>query len=412
MDSISGDKSISHRALIFAALAEGQSKISGLQTGQDVMSTRSSLEALGVSMRDEKGCIIVEGRGLNGLQEAEDVIFCGNSGTTMRLMAGVLATRNFMSALTGDESLIQRPMARVLNPLREMGATILGRAENTKAPFAIRGGALKGLTWKSPVASAQVKSAVLLAGLGAEGETYVEEPELSRDHTERMLAAMGCEILRGQGRVGVAGGSKLCPVDFDVPGDPSSAAFWTAAALMVPGSRVIVRNVSLNPTRTGFFRILQRMGAPLEMTVKSEQCGEPVGDVCVEYGKLNGVEVQPSEVPAAIDEFPVLCVLAALARGETQVRGAEELRHKESDRIDAVADELKKAGAKLETFKDGIRISGSEPLHSAKFHSRGDHRLAMAFGILSLALKDGGKIENAEAASVSYPGFWKELAGG
>lgn len=407
---VPGDKSISHRALMFSALADGSSRISGLQTGHDVLSTRSALEALGISICGGVDCVIVEGRGLKGFKEATDVIHCGNSGTTMRLMAGVLAGQDFFSILTGDGSLLTRPMARVLNPLREMGAVVAGRESDAKAPFSLRGGKLTGLTWKSPVASAQVKSAVLLAGLNANGSTFIEEPALSRDHTERMLAAMGCEILRENCRVGLVGGSSLRAVDFDVPGDPSSAAFWVAAALMVPGSKVCVRNVSLNPTRIGFFQILQRMGAPVEMIVKSEQCGEPVGDICVEYGELQGVVVSPEEVPSAIDEFPVLCVVAALAGGETEIRGAEELRHKESDRIGAVAWELEKAGAQVQTFADGICISGGKPLHSARFNSRGDHRLAMAFGVLSLALKGGGVIEDAGAAAVSYPGFWKELS--
>jgi 3-phosphoshikimate 1-carboxyvinyltransferase len=406
---VPGDKSVSHRALLLSALAAGESRIAGLQAGLDVTATRRALEALGVGIRVEKGTVAVEGVGVGGLSEPEDAIDCANSGTTMRLLAGILAGHPFLSVLTGDHSLRRRPMARVLDPLREMGALALGRREDTRAPLVLRGGSLRSLTWLLPVSSAQVKSAVLLAGLHARGVSWVEEPELSRDHTERMLEAMGAEVVRKGLRVGVRGGGRLRPGQFSVPGDPSSAAFWAAAALVVPGSRVRVRGVGLNPTRTGFFRILQRMGAPVTLEVTGEEWGEPVGDVIAEYGPLQGVVVEPAEVPAAIDEFPVLGAVAAVARGETEVRGAEELRHKESDRIDALAGELRKAGVAVETFPDGLRIRGGRPLDPARFQSHGDHRLAMALGILALATPRGGVVEGADAADVSYPGFWREL---
>ncbi|MEW6487118.1 MAG: 3-phosphoshikimate 1-carboxyvinyltransferase [Thermodesulfobacteriota bacterium] len=409
---VPGDKSVSHRALLFAALAQGESRIEGLQAGLDVAATRRALEHLGVAIRDEKGVVAVEGVGVGGLAEPGDAIDCANSGTTMRLLAGVLAGHSFLSVLTGDASLRRRPMARVLDPLREMGALALGRQEDTRAPLVLRGGSLRALTWLLPVASAQVKSAVLLAGLHARGTTWVEEPELSRDHTERMLAAMGAEVLREGRRVGVRGHPRLRAGELAVPGDPSSAAFWVAAALLVPGSRVRVRQVSLNPTRIGFLHILQRMGAPLSIEPTGDACGEPVGDVVAEHGPLRGVSVDPAEVPSAIDEFPVLGAVAAVARGETEVRGAEELRHKESDRIDTLAGELRKAGVAVETFADGMRISGGRPLRPARFQSHGDHRLAMALGVLALAIPGGGEVEGADAASVSYPGFWKELLQG
>ncbi len=408
---VPGDKSISHRALLFAALAEGTSRLAGLQGGLDVAATRRAIEALGAVVRDEGDRVAVEGRGLGGLTEPADAVDCANSGTTMRLLAGVLAGHGFLSVLTGDASLRRRPMARVLDPLREMGALALGRAEDTRAPLVLRGGSLRSLTWTLPVASAQVKSAVLLAGLHARGVTWVEEPATSRDHTERMLGAMGAEVLRDGRRVGVRGGSALRAADLEVPGDPSSAAFWAAAALLVPGSRVRVRGVSLNPTRTGFFRILQRMGAPVRLEETGEAWGEPRGDVIAEYGPLTGVTVSAEEVPAAIDEFPVLCALAATARGDTEVRGAEELRHKESDRIDTLAGELRKAGVPVATFADGLRVTGGAPLGSARFASHGDHRLAMALGVLGLALPGGAQVEDAGAAAVSYPGFWTALMG-
>ncbi len=408
---VPGDKSLSHRALLFSALAEGEARIRGLQEGLDVAATRRALEALGVEVRDEGGTVVVAGRGLGGFREPDAVIDCANSGTTMRLLAGVLAGHGFLSVLTGDASLRRRPMARILDPLREMGALALGRAEDTRAPLVLRGGSLRALDWNLPVASAQVKSAVLLAGLHARGVTWVTEPELSRDHTERMLAAMGAEVVRDGLRVGVRGPARLKALDLAVPGDPSSAAFWAAAALLVPGSRVRIRGVSLNPTRTGFYRILRRMGAPVSLEETGEACGEPVGDVVVEHGALEGVEVSPAEVPSAIDEFPVLAAVAAVARGETWVRGAEELRHKESDRIEAVAGELRKAGVPVETLADGLRVTGGAPLRPAVFESHDDHRLAMAMGVLSLAIPGGAAVDGAEAASVSYPGFWTQLLG-
>jgi 3-phosphoshikimate 1-carboxyvinyltransferase len=409
--SVPGDKSLSHRALLFAALAEGTSRIVGLQGGHDVAATRRCLGSLGVEIREERERLAVEGRGLGGLAEPGDVLDCANSGTTMRLLAGILAGHPFLSVLTGDPYLRRRPMARVLDPLREMGALALGRQEDSRAPLVLRGGSLRAVSWKLPVASAQVKSAVLLAGLHARGVTWAEEPALSRDHTERLLSGLGAEVMRDGGRVGVKGGARLRAAEFVVPGDPSSAAFWVAAAFLVPGSRVRVRGVSLNPTRTGFFRILQRMGGYVRLEEKGNACGEPIGDIVAEHCLLTGVAVASDEVPSAIDEFPVLGVLAAAARGETVVRGAEELRHKESDRIEALAAELRKAGASVETFPDGMRISGGKPLASALFDSHGDHRLAMALGVLALAIPGGAGVEGAEAASVSYPGFWPELLG-
>ena len=407
---VPGDKSISHRALMFASLADGKSVLHGLQAGLDVAATRACMERLGVEMREQGDALVVHGRGVSGLEEPSDILDCANSGTTMRLVSGIVAGFSFLSVLTGDRHLRKRPMARVLDPLREMGALALGRKEDTLAPLVIRGGSLRALEWKMNVASAQVKSSILLAGLNARGETWVEEPQPTRDHTERMLAAMGVEILRdGPCRVGLRGGQQLRPTDMTVPGDPSSAAFWAAAALLVPGSRVTVKHVSLNPSRTGFFRILERMGAPVELTVRGEAMGEPVGDVTVEYARLTGVRVTPEEVPSAIDEFPILGVVASVAEGETTVTGAEELRHKESDRIDTLAGELRKAGVEVQTFPDGMRITGGTKLHTARFASHGDHRLAMALGVLGLALPQGGVVEDAEAAAVSYPGFFDEL---
>ncbi len=407
---VPGDKSVSHRALLLAALAAGTSRLRGLAPGRDVASTRSALERLGVEVREgPDDWVEVSGRGVGGLVEPEDVIDCGNSGTTMRLLAGVLAGHGFLSVLTGDASLRRRPMARVLDPLREMGALAIGRAEDSLAPLVIRGGPLRAVTWRPPVASAQVKSAVLLAGLHARGTTWVEEPVPTRDHTERMLLAMGAQVVREPGRVGVRGRPRLRPLELEVPGDPSSAAFWVAAALVVPGSRVRIRGVLLNPTRTGFFKLLQRMGADLSMEATGEAAGEPVGVIEVCHGKLRGIEVGPAEVPGAVDELPLLGVVATRAQGVTTVRGAAELRHKESDRIEALAAELAKAGARVETFPDGFRVHGGGPLRAARFESHGDHRIAMALGVLSLCLPEESEILGAGSADVSYPGFWDAL---
>lgn len=409
---VPGDKSISHRALMFAALADGDSRLSGVQRGLDVEATRKCVEALGIEVAKEGETYLVRGKGPNGLNEPADVLDAMNSGTTMRLMSGILAGQPFLSVITGDRHLRKRPMARVLDPLREMGALALGRREDTLAPLILRGGQLRGLEWKMKVSSAQVKSAVLLAGLYARGTTWVEEPALSRDHTERMLSSMGVEILHeGETRVGIKGRQTPKPVDMEVPGDPSSAAFWAAAALMVPGSAVTVRGIALNPTRTGFFTLLKRMGADVELKETASSMGEPMGDLTVRYSELSGIEVTAEDVPSAIDEFPVFGVVAALAKGETVIHGAEELRHKESDRIDAVAGELKKAGVPVETYPDGMKITGGAKLSPASFESHGDHRLAMAFGVLSLAIPGGGQILGAEAAAVSYPDFWQSLLG-
>lgn len=409
---VPGDKSISHRALMFAALADGDSKLTGVQAGLDVKATRNCVEALGIVVEPVGDALIVHGRGPTGLTEPAEVLDALNSGTTMRLFSGILAGQEFLSVITGDVHLRRRPMARVLDPLREMGALALGRREDTLAPLVLRGGSLRAIEWHMKVSSAQVKSAVLLAGLYARGTTWVEEPAKSRDHTERMLSAMGVEItLVNDTRVGIRGRQTPRAVEMHVPGDPSSAAFWGAAALMVPGSEVTVKNVSLNPTRTGFFALIKRMGAEVELRETHVSMGEPVGDVTVRYSALSGIEVGPEEVPAAIDEFPVFSVVAALAKGETTIRGAEELRHKESDRIDAVAGELRKAGVPVATFADGMTITGGAKLSPAAFDSHSDHRLAMAFGILGLAIPGGAKILGAQASKVSYPDFWTTLLG-
>ena len=335
------DKSISHRSMIFASVADGVSRIRNLLRAADTISTMNAMRALGIDIDDKGEEIMVAGKGLYGLKEPEDVIDCGNSGTTMRLLTGLLSGHPFLSVLTGDDSLRKRPMSRVISPMKDMGAEIHARGGDSFAPIVITGGGLRGMDYTSPVASAQVKSAILLAGLYVEGETTVREPHKSRDHTERMLTAIGADLSVEGLRVTIRGGARLGPMDISVPGDFSSAAFFMAAASMVGGSEVLIRNVGVNPTRTGLIDIMKRMGAGLKILNERDVSGEPVADILCSYtGLLNAVETGPEEVPAMIDEFPILAVLATQAHGTTRIRGARELRVKESDRSEEHTSEL------------------------------------------------------------------------
>ncbi|MCF6180208.1 MAG: 3-phosphoshikimate 1-carboxyvinyltransferase, partial [Geopsychrobacter sp.] len=330
---VPGDKSISHRAIMFASLAEGTSLVRGLLRGEDCLSTLSAFQQMGVRVEDHGDELRIEGRGLKGLQEPGDVIDCGNSGTTMRLMSGILAAQPFFSVLSGDQYLRRRPMARIIKPLVSMGAQITGRENGTKAPLAIQGGTLRAGDYHSPVASAQVKSAVLLAGMQVEGETRIYEPHLSRDHTERMLAYFGVDVCSFKGGASVCGPTQLQGRDVDVPGDISSAAFFLVAALITPGSELLLKNVGVNPTRSGIIDILQQMGGNIELQNRRELSGEPVADLLVRHSALTGIEIGGELIPRAIDEFPVVSVAAVFAEGETLIRDARELRVKETDRI-------------------------------------------------------------------------------
>lgn len=411
------DKSILHRALILGAMARGDSLITASSVGRDCASTRSALRALGVRIDDaggggegEPAVMRVRGRGPGGWREPRQVLNCGNSGTTMRLLLGALAGRPFHAVLTGDASLRKRPMGRVVTPLLLMGASVSGRANHTHAPLAIRGGALNGLRYPSPVASAQVKSAVLLAGLQAEGETAVEEPAPSRDHTERLLRVMGASVRTGDGFAAVTAAEALSPVELAVPGDVSGAAFLLAAAAAAPGSEVAVEGVGLNPGRIGFLETLRRMGGDVAWSVEREVAGEPVGTVVARGGALRGVAIGAREVPSLIDELPVLAVIACRAEGVTRVEGASELRHKESDRIHALATELRRMGARMEEFPDGFEIAGPAELRGAEVRSHGDHRLAMALAVAATLARGETRIAHFACADVSYPGFAGELA--
>jgi 3-phosphoshikimate 1-carboxyvinyltransferase len=403
-----GDKSMSHRALMFAALAEGRSTITHLATGADVHATRVALEHLGIRIRTRAGAVIVDGPGAGAWSEPDVVLDCENSGTTMRVLAGILATRPFLSLLTGDASLRQRPMDRVVEPLRAMGAAIDGRQGGARAPLAIRGGPLRGMRHELPVASAQVKTALLLAGLHADGTTEVVSPGASRDHTERMLAAIGapieCDGLSARVRAGAP-----APFEIDVPGDPSSAAFFVVAATITPGSDVVLEHVSCNPTRLGFVTVLQRMGADITLEPKGQQCGEPVGEMRVRSAPLSGTTIAGGEIPNVIDEIPALAVAAAFADGVTGISDAAELLVKESNRIGTLHEELTQLGVGVEARSDGLVIRGGRP-RAGRLKSHGDHRVAMAAAVAANALEEPSTIRGWRAVSSSYPEFAAHLA--
>ncbi|MGQ0824775.1 MAG: 3-phosphoshikimate 1-carboxyvinyltransferase [Actinomycetota bacterium] len=407
---VPGDKSISHRALLFAALAEGPSRLSGLATGQDVHATRLALEHLGVPIRrtGAYGATTVHGAGVDGMQEAETAIDCGNSGTSLRLLAGVLASRDFLSILTGDASLRARPMARVVEPLRTMGATIDGRGGGTRAPLAIRGAALRGIHHELPVASAQVKSALVFAGMSADGVTEIVSPAPTRDHTERMLAALGIPIDVDGLTVRVRRATPQ-PFELDVPGDPSSAAFFVVGASIVPGSEIVLEDVALNPTRLGFVAVLHRMGADIEIVPRGDRCGEPVGDLVVRAATLHATTISGDEIPNVQDEVPVLAVAAAFADGVTVIRDAAELAVKESNRIGTVHQELSQLGVAIEARADGLVIRGGAP-RAAMLKSHGDHRVAMAAAIAANAIDGASTIRGWRAVGSSYPEFAEHLA--
>jgi prephenate dehydrogenase/3-phosphoshikimate 1-carboxyvinyltransferase len=401
---VPGDKSVSHRALMLGAIAEGTSHVTGFLPGEDCLATLAAVRAMGVEVvQRDSTTIDVFGHGMHGLRATSTSLDMGNSGTAMRLLMGMLAPQAFSTELFGDESLSRRPMERVAKPLRQMGADI--QTTDGKPPVRIRGGkALQGIQFHMPVASAQVKSAVLLAGLYAGGETSVVEPAVTRDHTERMLLRLGWAVRRSGATVTVAGGGKLTGGQIPVPGDLSSAAFMILAGCIAQRGELVVDRVGLNPTRTGILRILELMGADLRIELNPGEAGEPVGRLIVRPSALRGVEIPPELVPLAIDEFPVIFLAAALASGETVVRGAEELRHKETDRIRVMADGLRALGVSVDELADGARIRGGQ-LHGGTVDSGGDHRVAMAFAVG--AARAAGPVTILDTANVatSYPGF-------
>ncbi|MFT5140333.1 MAG: 3-phosphoshikimate 1-carboxyvinyltransferase [Lysobacterales bacterium] len=400
-----GDKSISHRALILGALADGESRVDGLLLGDDVLATKAALEQLGATFYWAGKRLLISGIGEAGLHAPESPLDMGNSGTAIRLLAGVLAAQSFDSELFGDDSLSKRPMGRIFSPLREMGAVISGTKLHTP-PIRISGRALQGINYVSPIASAQVKSCVLLAGLFANGRTTVCEPETSRDHTERMLPIFGVQLPQ---QCSVDGGSRLKAADISVPADISSAAFLIAATLMVKGSDLVLNNVGLNPTRDGFLRALVQMGA--DITYRQNLTGaEPSGDIHVRYsGRLKAITLPEEWVPSMVDEIPVLMVLAAMAEGTSRIRGAAELRHKESDRLAVMSAGLMRLGIEIQEFEDGIDIKGSDNIIEANLESAGDHRCAMSFAVIALRSPGRLLINDAEYIATSYPGFVEDM---
>ena len=407
---VPGDKSISHRALVLGALATGRTTIRGLAPGGDCRSTAACLAALGVGISARPGedgpVWMVDGRGLGGLTAPGGPLDAGNSGSTARFLMGVLAGHPFAATLTGDASLSRRPMGRVAEPLELMGARVTTTAGCL--PATVQGGRLRGIAYATPVSSAQVKSAVLFAGLHAEGVTAVSEPQQSRDHTERAMAAFGADISVGPGRVEVRGGRALMAADITVPGDASSAAFWAAAAAGIPGAAVVLEGVSVNPTRTAFLGVIARMGAGVSVQAGDETGGEPRGTVTVKHEALRPVEILPSEVPGLIDELPALAALATFGGG-LAVSGAGELRVKESDRITMLVAGLRALGADVEERHDGFVVAGGRRLAGGTAHASGDHRLAMAFAIAALGATGDSRIRGAESVAISYPGFFDTL---
>ncbi|MHB9133919.1 MAG: 3-phosphoshikimate 1-carboxyvinyltransferase [Armatimonadota bacterium] len=406
--TVPGDKSISHRALLFGALADGETTISGFLSSEDTHATAACLRAMGVAI-DEGDLVRVHGVGLRGLQAPATTLNTGNSGTTTRLLMGILAGQPFTATLAGDESLSRRPMDRVAIPLRQMGATVEGQGARCTPPITIHGGNLHGIEYQTPVASAQVKSAILLAGLYAEGETTVMEPMKSRDHTERMLQGFGVQVEENGLTVRLRSGQSLHGQAISVPGDISSAAFFLVAGAIVPGAEVTVRGVGINPTRSGILDVLRAMHANLTMTNERIEGGEPVADLTVKYGLLSATTIKGDLIPRLIDELPVLAVAAAFAHGTTVIADAKELRVKESDRIDTVSRFLRDMGADVETREDGMVIHGSRPLHGAEVQSHGDHRVAMSAAIAAVAAGVENRITGAETISTSFPTFTRLL---
>lgn len=404
---IPGDKSISHRGLILGALASGTSEVIDILEGEDVQSTAKCLKQLGVKISKIDNRTIIEGIGAKGFSEPESDLDCGNSGTTMRVMMGVLAGESITATLTGDVSLNKRPMKRVSAPLKQMGADFKLTNENF-APLVVTGKKIKAIDYELQIASAQIKTAIIMAAINAEGTTRITGEIGSRDHTERLLPHFGVKISVTDKEISIAGGQKLTPNTVKVPSDPSTAAFWIGAASIIPGGSIEMENVSLNPTRIGFIYALQRMGAEIETEVVTA-LPEPVGKIRVRFKGLKGGSIHKDEVPSLIDEIPLIAVLATQSHGVTEVRGAEELRVKESDRIEAVATNLRAMGCEIETYPDGFKIQGPQKLKGADIQTFHDHRIAMAFTIAGLVADGETIIHDSECVAVSYPNFYETL---
>ncbi len=409
--AVEPDKSISHRGIIFSSLARGTAAVRNILLAEDTMSTIDCMRSLGIDIEVLPELVKIRGQGINGLQESRDVLNCGNSGTTMRLLSGLLSSQPFLSVLSGDKSLNRRPMQRVIDPLVKMGAQIWGRDNNRYAPLAIKGQKLTGIEYSLPVASAQIKTAVILAGLNSEGYCRIKEQVRSRDHSERMLKAMGANIRVEDLEVEVLSGNELHPIDFTVPGDISSAAFFIAAAVLVPGSEIIISQVGVNPTRSGFIQVMQAMGGNIVLENQRLISGEPVADLVVKSSHLKSISLEENIIPTLIDEIPVLAVAMALAEGRSTVRGAGELRVKESDRIKAICTELQKMGVAILEEDDGFVIEGDPGrLRGTSVESWGDHRIAMSLAIAAMVAEGETTIHGADVVNISFPSFWDLLS--
>ncbi len=405
--TVPGDKSISHRAVMLGALADGTTKITGFLRGADCLSTIDCFRNMGIEIDDDGSSVIVHGKGLHGLSKPQKMLYTGNSGTTTRLLCGILSGQPFDTDITGDASICKRPMKRVREPLSLMGAQIDGDF----CPLHITGGKLHGMDYKMTVASAQVKTALILAGLYADGETIIHEKEKSRDHTELMLKAMGADISVDGNTITVRPGNSLKAQDIDVPGDISSAAFFMVLGAVMPDSCVTIKNVGINPTRTGIIDVFKAMGADMEITDERIVTGEKVADITVRTSALKGVEIGGDIIPRLIDELPVIAVAAVFAKGTTVIRDAHELKVKETNRIRAVVDEFKKCGIDITETEDGMIINGGNPIHGADFKTYGDHRMAMSLTILAQLADGNSTLDDSECVAVSYPDYFDDFYG-
>jgi len=414
--TVPGDKSISHRAIMLGALAKGKTEVRHFLQGADCLSTIRCFRQMGIDIvnDEEKETVTINGKGLHGLSKPADILDVGNSGTTIRLMSGILCGQSFEARISGDASIKKRPMNRIMTPLSMMGADIISVEGNGCAPLAINSrtgsaGRLKGIHYNSPVASAQVKSCLLLAGMYADAETSVTEPALSRNHTELMLAQFGADISSSGKTATIMPNPVLQGSKIVVPGDISSAAFFIAAGLLVPNSEILLKNVGINPTRNGIITVCRQMGADIRLENARNDSGEPVADIIVRHSELNGTEIGGDIIPTLIDEIPVIAVLASVARGRTVIKDASELKVKESNRIDVMANNLARMGADVTPTEDGLIINGGKPLHGATIDCKSDHRIAMSFAIAGLIAEGETEIVNAECVNISYPNFYKDL---
>lgn len=407
--TVPGDKSISHRAVMFGSIAKGLTEIRGFLQGADCLSTIACFRRMGVGIDNLGDRVLVHGNGMRGLKRPAGLLDCGNSGTTMRLISGILAAQNFDVTLTGDASIQKRPMKRIIDPLSMMGADITSVNKNGCAPLRIKGRRLTGIHYSSKVASAQVKSAVLLAGLYAQGGTSVTEPALSRNHTELMLRHFGAAVNSCGATAAIAPADELFGTKVAVPGDISSAAYFIAGALMVPGSQVLIKGVGINPTRAGILKVCRDMGADLELLNENHDGAEPTADLLVRHSPLHGTVVEGEVIPTLIDELPMIAAMACTAQGETVIKDAAELKVKESNRIAIMVESLNAMGADVTETEDGMIIRGGRPLHGAEIDSHLDHRIAMTFAVTALCADGLTAIKDAQCVNISYPGFYRDL---